>query len=432
MNLNVDYLFRIIDQMTPVVKRMASNFSMHVKNMGKSLTDLGKKFKWFSAGAGVVVWKTLKESMNFEEAEKMFGAFIDSTKKGKQLATDIDNLSKKIFIKNKVLRESTQMMLAYGISSDKIIPLMTMLGKISVGNSEKFKVLAYNLSQIKSLGKLTAIDLKSLTLAGFNPLQIISDKTGRSMTDLKEIMSEGGISFAMVVKAMRDATSEGGRFSNVLEEIRKSLKGELNVFLSTFDQVLRSIGDELKPFFKSLLIKLTAVLEIFKASPQWIKKLIAILLVLTAVLSPLLILLGSLATVIGFISLPVLAIGTAITGVIGILLYWKEIILGLDRFLRFLWKDLKIIGEWIKDVFSGIIDSIVNKFKELGYFVEKLKFWKKDIANEELLEVNKNINTIGGTNRFDIQNLLKIENKNDSKLEYTPIPSEGAGQSMMY
>lgn len=410
MKLNVDYLFRIIDQMTPVVKRMASNFSMYVKNMGKSLTNLGKKFKWFSAGAGVGVWKSLKESMNFEESQIMFETLIGSAEKGRKLIDEIDVLAKKTPMGNKILRESAQTMLAYGVNTNKIIPLMKMLGDISGGNSEKFKVLSYNLSQIKSVGKLTAVDLKSLTLSGFNPLAIMAKKTGKDINIFYDAMSRGEISFAMVEKAMKDATSVGGRFFKLMEKRSKSTAGALDEFRDTLNQVFRQIGNELKPMFSSLLKKMTAVLEVFKASPQWVKKLVAILLVLTAVLSPLLILLGTLATAIGFISLPILAVGTAITGVIGIFLYWKEIILGLDKFLRRLWEDLKTIA---------------------GAF-EKLKFWKKDVADEELLEVNKNINAIGGQNNFDIQNLLKIENKNDSKLTYTPIQSEGAGQSMMY
>lgn len=457
MNLNVEYIFKAVDKMTPAVKRMSSNFKMSMKDMafyaqyyssvamdklkgftrnlkqtGKSMIDFGKKIKWVSVGAGVGVWKALKESMNFEDSQVMFEVLLKSADKAKKLINEIDVMAKKTPLGNKALRQSAQILVAYGASAEEIMPMLRMLGDISLGNSEKFKVLTYNMAQVQKLGKLTAIDLRSLALSGFNPLADMGEKLGIKYDVMQKHMAAGNITFKMVMKAMKDATSEGGTFYEALKRKSETAGGALDEFLDTFNQVARGIGDTLKPAFESVTRKMTVFLEWFKETSPWLRKLVGWVLVLVAVLSPLIIMLGALAISLAFISWPLLLIVGAVALVIAGFMYWQEIILGLDSFLKMLWEDLKVIGNWLKDTFLGIIDSISSKFKKMGEWIEKAKFWKKDLDDDEILEVNKNIKGIGGDNKFDIMNLLTIENKNNSNINYSPIKATGAGQSMAY
>ena len=76
----------------------------------------------------------------------------------------------------------------------------------------KLSSLTLAFSQVQSTGRLMGQDLLQMIGQGFNPLQIISEKTGRSMADLKKDMENGAISADMVTEAFKIATSEGGRF----------------------------------------------------------------------------------------------------------------------------------------------------------------------------------------------------------------------------
>ena len=77
-----------------------------------------------------------------------------------------------------------------------------------MGNAERFQRLALAFSQVSAAGKLQGQDLLQMVNAGFNPLQEISKKTGESMLELKERMSDGRISLKEVEEAMKSATSE--------------------------------------------------------------------------------------------------------------------------------------------------------------------------------------------------------------------------------
>lgn len=92
-------------------------------------------------------------------------------------------------------------MLGFGIESDKVMGYLKALGDISMGDSERFQSLALAFSQMSATGKLMGQDLLQMINAGFNPLKVISEETGKSIGELKDEMSQGKISAEMVQKA---------------------------------------------------------------------------------------------------------------------------------------------------------------------------------------------------------------------------------------
>ena len=78
--------------------------------------------------------------------------------------------------------------------------------------------------------------------AGFNPLQIISEKTGKSIAQLKEEMSKGAISAQMVQQAFLDATAAGGKFYNMSENASKTINGQISMMQDAMDSMFNDIG----------------------------------------------------------------------------------------------------------------------------------------------------------------------------------------------
>lgn len=78
--------------------------------------------------------------------------------------------------------------------------------------------------------------------AGFNPLQQISEKTGKSISQLKEEMSKGAISAQMVQQAFLDATSAGGKFYNMSENASKTINGQISMMQDAMDAMFNEVG----------------------------------------------------------------------------------------------------------------------------------------------------------------------------------------------
>ena len=120
---------------------------------------------------------------------------------------------------------AAQTLLGFNVEADKTIPIIKQIGDISMGNEERFKSLTLAFAQMSATGKLMGQDLLQMINAGFNPLQEISSKTGKSIADLKKEMENGSISSQMVADAFASATAQGGRFYGMTEKQAQGVKG---------------------------------------------------------------------------------------------------------------------------------------------------------------------------------------------------------------
>ena len=139
---------------------------------------------------------------------------------------------------------ATQMMLGFNIEAEKVPRYLQAIGDVSMGNTQKFNSMTLAFSQMSAAGKLMGQDLNQMINAGFNPLQIMSEKTGKSIATLKDEMSKGAISAEMVQQAFIDATSAGGRFYQMSENASKEINGQLSMMQDAMDSVLNELGEK--------------------------------------------------------------------------------------------------------------------------------------------------------------------------------------------
>lgn len=139
---------------------------------------------------------------------------------------------------------AVQMMTSFGIEAEKSIDYLKAIGDISMGDAGKFNSLALSFSQMSSAEKLMGQDLMQMVNAGFNPLEEISRKTGKSIGELKNEMSKGAITSKMVQDAFISATSAGGKFYGMASEGAKTLNGQISMLQESFDNMFNEIGSK--------------------------------------------------------------------------------------------------------------------------------------------------------------------------------------------
>src|SRR5690606_4642520 len=93
--------------------------------------------------------------------------------------------------------------------------------------------------------------------AGFNPLQQIAAKTGETMMQLRSRMEDGSISAAEVTQAFVDATSEGGRFNGMMDQLADTMGGKVAIAMADLEKAGISLGQALEPIVISLTDKAT-------------------------------------------------------------------------------------------------------------------------------------------------------------------------------
>ena len=72
-------------------------------------------------------------------------------------------------------------MMSFGLSADFAFQILQNIGDIALGDEEKMKSLALAFSHATASRKLMGQDLNQMTNAGFNPFEVISEKTGKSI-----------------------------------------------------------------------------------------------------------------------------------------------------------------------------------------------------------------------------------------------------------
>lgn len=208
------------------------------KNLGKTIAAT-----FTIQQASVFVQQIVKVRGEIESLEKTFEILAGKDLGGK-LFSEIKDFAVNTPMAMGDLAKGAQTMLAFNMEAKNVMPILRAIGDISMGNAQKFNSLVLSFSQMQSTGKLMGQDLLQMINAGFNPLAVISEKTGKSIGDLKEEMSAGTISADMITRAFMDATSEGGKFYGMLEAQSKSIEGSISNLEGAIEEMFNSIGEK--------------------------------------------------------------------------------------------------------------------------------------------------------------------------------------------
>lgn len=199
--------------------------------------------------AGFAGWG-VKLAADAEQAQIAFQVMLVSAERARLMLSQLRDFAATSPFSFPDLQESARTMLAFGVASYQVIPLIQMLADVAGGNSQKLQQLSLAFSQISSTGRLTGQDLLQLINAGFNPLQEISEKTGKSIAELRKELQNGNITFEMVVAALQSATEEGGRFHGMMDQMSASLAGQFAQLRDELEAIARTIGEFFLPSLK--------------------------------------------------------------------------------------------------------------------------------------------------------------------------------------
>lgn len=204
-----------------------------MSNMGKKLLG-GYSIKEFLSSM-------IRVRGEFQSMQTAIETMVGKDMAG-QLIPQIKELAKISPLTMSDMVGAEKMMLGFNIQAEDTIKYLKAISDISMGESSKFNSLTLAFSQMSAAGKLMGQDLNQMINAGFNPLQIISEKTGKSITTLKDEMSKGAVSAEMVQQAFIDATSAGGKFYNMSENASKTINGQLSMMQDALDSVFNELG----------------------------------------------------------------------------------------------------------------------------------------------------------------------------------------------
>ena len=364
-------------------QELSSKLSKKTQELSSKFTQVGKKMT-FGVTAPLTALTTagIKYNSEIETYSANLTTLLSGNKKqADDLLKSLKQMASTTPFETKDLINSTQTMLGFGIEVNKSQKYLKQLGDISMGDSQKLESLTLAFSQVSSAGKLSGQDLLQMINAGFNPLNIISQKTGESMASLKKRMGEGSLSADEVAQSLQWATEEGGLFYKSMDKASQTTAGKISTLKDNFNSALGSMTESLLPFVTSAVEKFSQLAQWFSKLDDNGKKIVLTLAGITAAIGPLSLAIGTL-----------IKVGMGIKTVVGVIKSWHLVtkmmtiaqgalnavlainpitwiiigIVALIAILVLLWNKCEGFRNFVIGLFNGVIsifNAVIEFFK---------------------------------------------------------------------
>lgn len=291
-------------------ERSLSGFTSKVEAMQPAFQTLAVAGTVAFAALSAGIYKAVTAAGTLEQADIAFTTMLGSGEKAKQLLKDLSDFAQKTPFELTGIRQTAKQLLAFGISSNDMIPTLKMLGDVASGVSVPIEQVAYAYGQVRTANQLYGTELRQFMNAGIPILDELARMYGVTASEAKKMTEEGKISFGDVEKAFQNMTGEGGKFFNLMDAQSGSFLGKMSNLSDTISKFMETAGKPLLEQFKPIVEKLIQIVTVIG---EWVAKnpkLAANLILLATVTAGLVAVVGTLGVAFaGF---------TAIAGILGV------------------------------------------------------------------------------------------------------------------
>ncbi len=256
----VSYIYDLVDNISPQLKKIQSNLeatkntvhsiagqmstsfsnlSNTIKKTSQSFNSAGTTLAPLSATMGLVATKAISSASNFETLGIQLEILTGSAEKGKKLFEELDKYSIDSPFNLPEVVQATRTLLGSNIALEDVVATTKMLGDVSAGSGADIKSLAVVYGQVAGMTKLQGQDAMQFVSNGIPIWALLQKATGKSIDQLRELATDGKISFDIVKKALTQATEKNGMYYKATEKLSKSLGG---LFSTLVDQVNKAFG----------------------------------------------------------------------------------------------------------------------------------------------------------------------------------------------
>jgi tape measure domain-containing protein len=258
---------------------------------GQFQKEAGKSDRMGAIGAGLVIgggatigmlgklgMASLKASGDMDMTRQSFSKLLGSVSAGNAKIKELQTFAARTPFSMTGLVDSSKQLLAMGFQGKELIPVMNSLGNAMAGlggGDDVFQRVIYNLGQIRSQGKATAVDLRQFAIAGINVAEVMEKATGKKMS-LGQMTGMDGEEFIRNFLKGLDM-----KFGGLLDKQSKTLPGQLNNMSDAVDRLKITLGDlfnqDATGFLKGVNEKLEKLENWIKRNPNLAKNLFKIL-----------------------------------------------------------------------------------------------------------------------------------------------------------
>lgn len=197
--------------------------------------------------------RAITGASELEQLTISFETFLGSASKAKEVIADLKAFEVKTPFEAEQVNSAGRALLAFGFSTEELIPTLTAVGDVAAGTGKDFNELALIYGKAKAQGLLQGEELNQLAEAGIPIYKELAKVLNVDQSEIRKLGEQGRIQFGDLEKVFQNLTSEGGRFAGLMEKQSQSVGGLYSTLKSQFDNLLAGIGTQLLPAIKDLL-----------------------------------------------------------------------------------------------------------------------------------------------------------------------------------
>ena len=360
---------------------------------------LTNPYTLISAGVGAVT----ALGAQAEQTSVAFTTLVGSEEKAADVLKQINEFAAKTPYSNLDLVDNAKTMLNFGVEADKVNGYLRQLGDIAAGDKNKLGSLSLVFGQVASAGKMSGQDLLQFINAGFNPLKELEKMTGKTYTELQDMMSKGQIGMDAVAAAINHATSAGGAFEGMSDKLSQTVSGKFSTLVGNVQQAAVDMFNEIKPIVNDIMDLFLAIVPpiasairgIFSAIAgvigfivRWKEELgllAAVIAVGTIAFNAHTIAIGAMAAVQGVVTFatqawtaaqwllnaalnanPIGIVITVIAALVAAVVYCWNKFAGFRAFILTMWNTMKGFGNIIKEYVIDRLKTLLSGIGKIG------------------------------------------------------------------
>ncbi len=271
-----------------------------LKAFGSKMTSVGKSLSTrITLPLALAGGAAVKSAAEFQKLQTQLKVLTGSADAGSKAFERLVKFSAKTPFQLNELVKANNTLMGFGLSADEAFDSLGNLGDIAAVSGGDLQRIAVAFGQSAAAGRVMAQDINQLINNGIPVIELLSKSMGVATSEVKQLASEGAVTFPVLAKAFKEATAEGGKFENGMAILSETFLGQFSTLKDNLNIALAEFGRIIIPTLNSLMSFLTKGLKKLNTFDDGTKKLIVTVGAISAALPPLVYAIGLVATAFG-------------------------------------------------------------------------------------------------------------------------------------
>jgi len=227
---------------------------------GSTISDIFKNALSFTVGMGLydairngfrsLISTALDFNVMMQNARIGFETMLGSAQRAQNFLDQMAKFAAATPFEFPDLLQASRQLMAFGYAANDVLPIVKSVGDAVAalgGSKEQINNIIYALGQMRTAGRLNAQDMMQLTNAGIPAWEILAEKMGKSVAEVRNLSEQGLIPAAQAIPILIEGMEK--RFPNMMEKMQDTWLG----VTSTIKDIWRmTIGAVTQSLFQGL------------------------------------------------------------------------------------------------------------------------------------------------------------------------------------